>query len=462
MAFVRHVKVTLKRAKNINACTVRKSGTMVVATASYNGLLYTTNMVEEMGRNPAWENDGTNVFHFDFEDNDGHITVELFNRNNFSIGASKLLFSELGHLMPGQSEVKTLPVIEKQKKFGELVLAVEIMAQQAMGELGLLMVELRKGNIPKLTSNLPLFGSKTTKIGAKLIYKHTTHKSRVLENMGNKFVWHEDNTFTFIINSLKTDDKLKIEVYNTKDKVYNTKDKVGEYEILVSLFIEQEENRQKAPSELVSQHLCLPIRGSVGNIEVTACFTPKPVHQSSFAQTQQHPSAMPQLYPPPQHPSTSAPFCPPTHTGVRPSVVSPPQTVPQFHPLESFNRWSSAPSPESLYRSAPGYVHLNPSVSFKPNAPALRPQLYPPLGPHLYHIGPTHLHTSVSDQTSSYSPSAPAYSPEVVNHHSRGSSDTVLTYQHAHGAPGGREEAQYLYKAPEFDEEMMKYVGSFH
>lgn len=32
--------------------------------------------------------------------------------------------------MPGQSEVKTLPVIEKQKKFGELVLAVEIMAQQ--------------------------------------------------------------------------------------------------------------------------------------------------------------------------------------------------------------------------------------------------------------------------------------------------------------------------------------------
>lgn len=45
--------------------------------------------VIEMGRNPAWENDGTNVFHFDFEDNDGHITVELFNRNNFSIGASK-------------------------------------------------------------------------------------------------------------------------------------------------------------------------------------------------------------------------------------------------------------------------------------------------------------------------------------------------------------------------------------
>lgn len=51
-----------------------------------------------------------------------------------------------------------------------------------------------------------------------------------VSDMGNKFVWHEDNTFTFIINSLKTDDKLKIEVYNTKDKVYNTKDKVGEYE----------------------------------------------------------------------------------------------------------------------------------------------------------------------------------------------------------------------------------------
>lgn len=41
-----------------------------------------------------------------------------------------------------------------------------------------------------------------------------------VSDMGNRFVWHEDNVFTFIINSdLKADDVLKLEVYNSQNKV---------------------------------------------------------------------------------------------------------------------------------------------------------------------------------------------------------------------------------------------------
>jgi len=37
--------------------------------------------------------------------------------------------------------------------------------------------------------------------------------------MGNKFVWLEENTFTFVINSSKPDDVLEIDVYNGSAKV---------------------------------------------------------------------------------------------------------------------------------------------------------------------------------------------------------------------------------------------------
>lgn len=48
----------------------------------------------------------------------------------------------------------------------------------------------------------------------------TPHLFIFVADMGNKFIWHEDNVFTFIINSdVKEDDKLKLEVYNVHTKV---------------------------------------------------------------------------------------------------------------------------------------------------------------------------------------------------------------------------------------------------
>lgn len=43
----------------------------------------------DMGQNPVFENDGTNVFHFDYENENEFITLELFNRNLNCIGKSK-------------------------------------------------------------------------------------------------------------------------------------------------------------------------------------------------------------------------------------------------------------------------------------------------------------------------------------------------------------------------------------
>jgi hypothetical protein len=43
----------------------------------------------DMGQNPVWDEDGSNVFHFVFKDRSGFITLELFNRNNESIGVSR-------------------------------------------------------------------------------------------------------------------------------------------------------------------------------------------------------------------------------------------------------------------------------------------------------------------------------------------------------------------------------------
>ncbi|KAG0577046.1 hypothetical protein KC19_5G127200 [Ceratodon purpureus] len=430
MAFVRHLKVTLRRARNVNACTFGKSRTVVTAKATYKNLVYTTSKVEDLGQNPVWEKDGTNVFHFDFKDESEFVTLELFNRNNASIGVSKLLFSELGHLLQGRSETKTLQVmVTPQRQFGELFLETEILEHQAMGDRGLLTVEIRKGLIQRITS---ILGSKTTKIKANVTYKHTTYSSGVLENMGNKFIWHEDNVFTFIINSdVKEDDKLKLEVYNVHTKV-------GECEMLMSLFLEQEENLRGVPNEFVahSTDLCLPKRSAaVGNIEVAASFTRKPAcRRSSF--------------PPPQHyPPYSQPPPPFVSNTPYPAGYFPPgPQAPLFNPSASFNARSSAQPPE-LYSPVAGFQR-----------PSTRPpELYPPAAiQNMYNVRTTtHVHQTVGDQT--YAPSAPVYNEEVVmNHHPPG---LTPVYQEAHGAPAGsRGMTQY----PELDDEMRKFMDCFH
>lgn len=44
--------------------------------------------IAEMGLRPVFNNDGSNVFHFTYEDDNEFITFELFNRKNACIGKS--------------------------------------------------------------------------------------------------------------------------------------------------------------------------------------------------------------------------------------------------------------------------------------------------------------------------------------------------------------------------------------
>lgn len=434
------VKVKLGRAKNINACTSLFSGksrTLVTAKAAYKNLVYKTCRVEDMGQNPVWDEDGSNVFHFVFKDRSGFITLELFNRNNECIGVSRLLFSDLGNLRPGTSETKTLPVmVNSHRQYGELILSAEILEQQAMGDMGLLTVVIRKGQmIQRITS---VFGSRTTKISAKLIYKHTTYSSGVLENMGNRFVWHEDNVFTFIINSdFKADDVLKLEVYNLQNKV-------GECEMAMSLFIEQG-NLQRAPSELVahSMDLCLPNRGTVGNIEVEASFTPNPIcRRNSYPQT--HP------YAPPQNPYSQPSQNPYSQPPQNPYSQQPRHVVGCMpHP----GPHTPVFDPRSLAPSRP---------EFYPPPVAARPEFYPPA--HVYKSGTApHSHPSAPDQI--YRPSAPVFNQEVLNYQSRGSTSNISTLpqdlQNAHGAPAGRVEEVNQYSQSE-DEMFNQFLKSYH
>jgi len=46
-------------------------------------------MVTDMGQNPVFEKDGTNVFDFAYENETEFITLELFNRNRSCIGKSR-------------------------------------------------------------------------------------------------------------------------------------------------------------------------------------------------------------------------------------------------------------------------------------------------------------------------------------------------------------------------------------
>ena len=38
-------------------------------------------LIEDMGQNPFWDDDGTNVCHFEFTNLSEYITLELYNRS---------------------------------------------------------------------------------------------------------------------------------------------------------------------------------------------------------------------------------------------------------------------------------------------------------------------------------------------------------------------------------------------
>lgn len=44
--------------------------------------------IADMGTEPEFHDDGSNVFHFQYENDNEFVTFELFNRNNASIGKS--------------------------------------------------------------------------------------------------------------------------------------------------------------------------------------------------------------------------------------------------------------------------------------------------------------------------------------------------------------------------------------
>lgn len=385
------------RAMDINANTsIWKGRSMVFAKISYKNLVYTTKQVIDMGQIPFWDDDGTNVCHFEFTNSSEYITLKLYNRNesNF-IGECKLQLSELLRLYPGKPEAKTLPVMMRQKHAGEVEVKVEIMEHMAMGELGILSVEIKKGEIPKLTSVLV----KTAKIFAKLIYKHTTYTSGVLDKAGSKFVWHKDNTFIFIINSFNSsDDVLKLEIYNSHTKGENL---VGECKVSMSSFIE-DKHVQGFPSDWVahSPELSLPSRSKVvGNIEMRARFTSgeQPCRRTSLNPMEHHPPTSthgqypyPQVQPwrpyPMQDHFPPAPF-PPGFPQLPQPHSRPPNLYPPQVPLgpSIFNPRPSAPTGTFPYPPPHG-AHGHPGRPFNPQLQPVYPSPSAPAFPRDFEI----------------------------------------------------------------------------
>lgn len=406
---VKYLQLMLIRAVKVNACTSMKARTRVYAKASYKNTVHTTSPVEDMGQNPVFTGDGTNVCHFVYDNEAEFITIELFNRNHTCIGISKLFFTELARLMPEQDpEEKTLPVHVAsggyQKPFGELILTAQINQQKAEGKEGNLNVVLKQGNIKGLIS---IFGSRTTKMNAKLTYKHTTLSSGILEGMGNKFMWHADNKFTFLINSSDPDDVLEIEVYNGLSKV-------GQCKIQISLLITGEEGLRSDPREGVTRTADLLVKNkNVGFIEVAATFTKTIVRRNSYPQDH---APTPALYPP---------WHEPHQPGIPPHL---------FH-------HHSQPMP-NIYFGYP--VEGSPSSSV-PQAPH---QFYPPEQPHLVQPG----HILPRAAPGPYEPSAPSAPPQPLY------PPVAYPSPEAHGAPPAREEKKTLFQD---HPEIAKFVDSF-
>lgn len=353
---VKYLQLVLIRAGQINACTLTNPRTRVYAKSSYKNTIYTTSPVEEMGQNPVFTVDGTNVCHFVYENEAECITLELYNRNDTCIGYSRLSFTELARLRPEQvPEEKTLPVLVAsggyEKPFGTLILTAQIKHQKAVGEEGNLNIEIKEGFIKKLTS---LF-ARTAKMNAKFIYKHTTLVSGTLEGMGNKFVWHADNTFTFIINSSQPDDVLEI-------KLYNGSSKVGQCKILMSLLI--------ADSGVPRTADLLVKNKNVGSVEVIATFIKTPIgRRHSYPQDHDSTSS---LYPPwkelhlRNHHSQPMPniYCGSSTEGSLPS--SPPQSPHRFYP------------PEQPHVVQPGNIPRPARGPYEPSAPIAPPAFHSP------------------------------------------------------------------------------------
>lgn len=216
-----HLQLKVMRALAVDACTFRQVRTWVHVKVFYKNTLYTTETVKDMGKNPIWAtiSEEANWFPFDFTEQDDIVTLELFNRNNDSIGIAKLKFRDVSGMSPESTpEERILPVMvpvlgwKKEKQSGQLVVLTQMKRSEASGEYGDLILTLRKGYLKGATSRI----SKVSDIQAYLTYRHVTFKSDKLHKTGDKFVWLEGSggTFNFLINKTDPNDKIKIQVFN--------------------------------------------------------------------------------------------------------------------------------------------------------------------------------------------------------------------------------------------------------
>lgn len=158
-----HLQLKVMRALAVDACTFRQVRTWVHVKVFYKNTLYTTETVKDMGKNPIWAtiSEEANWFPFDFTDQDDIVTLELFNRNNDSIGIAKLKFRDVSGMSPESTpEERILPVMvpvlgwKKEKQSGQLVVLTQMKRSEASGEYGDLILTLRKGYLKGATSRI--------------------------------------------------------------------------------------------------------------------------------------------------------------------------------------------------------------------------------------------------------------------------------------------------------------------